>query len=148
MFRKDDKLYYDWVDYSTDIKQVRNIEFDHVVGIYRGSLTMSTHISNVFEVPMSIVGFQTRNSKDQEPYMIKFGAPLINSKLLIVEDIYDTGHTMNGVLKMLSKYSPHKTQVFCLFGKENNLNISYANEPDGSWIVFPWEYIEDNNESV
>ena len=61
MFKKDNKIYYEWTDYSADIKQVKNLEFDHVVGIYRGSLPVAVHISNVFEVPMSIVGFQTRD---------------------------------------------------------------------------------------
>ena len=70
------------------------------------------------------------------------------TKLLVVDDIYDSGYTMKRVIKMLSYYSEHRIQSFCLFGKENNLNVSYANEHDGSWIVFPWEYIEGDNESV
>ena len=143
MYRKDDKIYYDWIDYSHDIKEVNALEFDHVVGIYRGSLPMAVHISNVFDVPMSIVGFQTRDGKDKQPYMIKSGdAP---TKLLIVDDIYDSGYTMKEVIKMLSHYSANKIQGFCLFGKDNDVNVSCANIHDGSWIVFPWETL---NESV
>ena len=139
MFRKDDKLYYDWQDYEVDMRRVAKFKFDHVVGIYRGSLPMAVHVSNVFNVPMSIVGFQTRDGKDKQPYMIKSGdAP---TKLLIVDDIYDSGHTMKGVIRMLSHYTTNKIQGFCLFGKENKFNVSYANEHDGSWIVFPWEYM-------
>ena len=137
MYKKDDKTYYDWIDYGYDMKQVKDFEFDHVVGIYRGSLPMAVHISNVFEVPMSIVGFQTRDGKDTEPYMIKAGkAP---TQILVVDDIYDSGYTMKSVIQFLSHYSADRIQGFCLFGKENKLNISYANEHDGSWIVFPWE---------
>ena len=142
MYKKDNNLYYEWSDYSIDIKQVKNFEFDHVVGIYRGSLGMATHISNVFDVPMSIVGFQTRDGKDKQPYMIKSGdAP---TKLLIVDDIYDSGYTMKEVIKMLSRYSTDKIQGFCLFGKENKLNVEYANTHDGSWIVFPWETLDES----
>ena len=142
MYKKDNNLYYEWSDYSIDIKQVKNFEFDHVVGIYRGSLGMATHISNVFDVPMSIVGFQTRDGKDKQPYMIKSGdAP---TKLLIVDDIYDSGYTMKEVIKMLSHYSTDKIQGFCLFGKENKLNVEYANTHDGSWIVFPWETLDES----
>ena len=143
MYRMDDKIYYDWIDYQHDMKEVIRLEFDHVVGIYRGSLGMAVHISNVFNVPMSIVGFQTRDGKDKQPYMIKSGeAP---TKLLIVDDIYDSGYTMKEVIKMLSHYSANKIQGFCLFGKDNDLNVSCANIHDGSWIVFPWETL---NESV
>ena len=142
MFKKDDKIYYTWRDYEADISQVRNLEFDHVVGIYRGSLPMAVHISNVFDVPMSIVGFQTRDGKDDEPYMIKVGPH--PEKMLIVDDIYDTGLTMKKVIRYLTHYSVDRIQGFCLFGKKNNFNVSYANEHDGSWIVFPWETLDES----
>ena len=125
MFKKDDKTYYDLIDYGYDMKQVKDFEFDHVVGIYRGSLPMAVHISNVFEVPMSIVGFQTRDGKDNEPYMIhKTGeAP---KQVLVVDDIYDSGYTMKKVIESLSHYrwisstyptAAYSIQGVCLFGK-------------------------------
>ena len=46
------------------------INFDHVIAIFRGSLLMATHLSNIRDVPMSIVGFQTRDGSDKEPYWI------------------------------------------------------------------------------
>ena len=146
MFEKDNKTYYDWIDYRYDIQQVKNFEFNHVVGIYRGSLGMAAHVSNVFDVPMSIVGFQTRDAEDKEPYMIyrKGGLKSNTANILVVDDIYDTGFTMNGVIKFLSHPSINKIQGFCLFGKENKLNVSYANEHDGSWIVFPWETLDES----
>ena len=116
MFKKDDKTYYDWIDYGYDMKQVKDFEFDHVVGIYRGSLPMAVHISNVFEVPMSIVGFQTRDGKDTEPYMIKAGkAP---TQILVVDDIYDSGYTMKKVMQFLAYWRADKIQGFCLYGKK------------------------------
>jgi len=66
-------------------------------------------------------------------------------KILIVDDIYDTGLTMKKVIRYLTHYSVDGIQGFCLFGKKNNFNVSYANEHDGSWIVFPWETL---NESI
>ena len=143
MFEKDNKTYYDWIDYRYDIQQVKNFEFNHVVGIYRGSLGMAAHVSNVFDVPMSIVGFQTRDAEDKEPYMIyrKGGLKSNTTNILVVDDIYDSGYTMKSVIQFLSHYSTDRIQGFCLFGKENKLNVSYANEHDGSWIVFPWEYM-------
>jgi hypoxanthine phosphoribosyltransferase len=141
------KIFYEWSDYEVDIRQVKNFEFDHVVGIYRGSLPMAVHISNVFDVPMSIIGLQTRDGDDKEPYMIKAidhihqGFP--GKKILIVDDIYDTGLTMKKVIRYLTPYSIDRIQGFCLFGKDNNFNVSYANEHDGSWIVFPWETLNE-----
>ena len=67
---EDNKIYYSWEDYNKDMKATDWIEFDHVVGIYRGSLCMATHLSNVRNVPMSIVAFQTRDSEDKKPYWL------------------------------------------------------------------------------
>jgi len=148
MFKKDDKIYYTWRDYEADMRQVKQLEFDHVVGVYRGSLLMAVHISNVFDVSMSIIGLQTRDGDDKEPYMIKAidhiyrGFP--GKKILIVDDIYDTGLTMKKVIRYLTHYSVDRIQGFCLFGKKNNFNVSYANEHDGSWIVFPWETLDES----
>ena len=146
MYRKYDKIYYDWHDYAHDMKEVKASEFNHVVGIYRGSLGMAAHISNVFEVPMSIVGFQTRDGKDKEPYMIyrKGGLKKDTTNILVVDDIYDSGYTMNRVIKFLSHPSINSIQGFCLFGKDNDLNVSCANIHDGSWIVFPWETLDES----
>ena len=64
------KHQYTWTDYEKDMKSIDWLKFDHVVGIYRGSLPMAVHISNIRNVPMSIVGFQTRDGKDKNPYWI------------------------------------------------------------------------------
>jgi len=146
MYRKDDKIYYDWIDYQHDMKEVKDLEFDHVIGIYRGSLGMAAHISNVFEVPMSIVGLQSRDGADKMPYPIYNILSEDTKRILIVDDIYDTGFTMNKVIKLVKYWQP-KSEVFgfCLFGKDNDVNVSCANIHDGSWIVFPWETL---NESV
>jgi len=145
MYRKDDKIYYDWIDYQHDMHEVGALEFDHVVGIYRGSVGMAAHVSNVFEVPMSIVGLQTRDGADKMPYPIYNILNEDTKRILIVDDIYDTGFTMNKVIKLVKYWQP-KSEVFgfCLFGKDNDINVSCANIHDGSWIVFPWETLDES----
>ena len=70
MYNKDNKVYYEWKDYAKDMKSTDWLKFDHVIGIYRGSLLMASHISNMRDVSMSIVGFQTRDGEDKKPYWI------------------------------------------------------------------------------
>ena len=102
---------------------------------------MAAHVSNVFEVPMSIVGLQTRDGADKMPYPIYNILNEDTKRILIVDDIYDTGFTMNKVIKLVKYWQP-KSEVFgfCLFGKDNDINVSCANIHDGSWIVFPWRH--------
>ena len=147
----DNKTYYTWSDYAKDMRATDWIKCDHVIGIYRGSVGMATHVSNLRDVPMSIVGFQHRSNN---PYWIHnatselpIGDYKEGQNILIVDDIYDTGHTMNKVIDFVkrqrTKPSPMPNVVgYCLFGHENSENTIYTHEHDGSWIVFPWEYHE------
>ena len=149
------KLYYSWKDYNKDMKAIEWLKFDHVVSIYRGSLIMGTHVSNVFDVPLSIVGFQTRDGNDKSPYWIHNATETTNlgpysdgQRILVVDDIYDTGYTMDSVINFV-KIARNKPSAYpsvfgyCLFGKYNSKSIVYSREHDGSWIVFPWETLNE-----
>ena len=88
------KTYYEWSDYAKDMRATDWIKCDHVIGIYRGSLGMAAHVSNLRDVPMSIVGFQTRDGEDKSPYWMHNALPEVSiSKqdesmtILIVDDI-------------------------------------------------------------
>tara|TARA_B100000287_G_scaffold354653_1_gene344950 strand:+ start:611 stop:1051 length:441 start_codon:yes stop_codon:yes gene_type:complete len=141
------KHQYTWTDYEKDMKSIDWLKFDHVVGIYRGSLPMAVHISNIRNVPMSIVGFQTRDGKDKNPYWIHNATTKTFDevqKILVVDDIYDTGYTMNNVIDFVKKNRTRPSAMpevygYCLFGKENAKEIVYSNPLNGHWIVFPWE---------
>ena len=54
--------YYD--DVAKLVDRYANVVNPHIVGIYRGSLPIATHLSNVLECPMSIIKFQSRDGKD------------------------------------------------------------------------------------
>jgi hypoxanthine phosphoribosyltransferase len=158
----DNKTYYTWSDYAKDMRATDWIKCDHVIGIYRGSVGMATHVSNLRDVPMSIVGFQHRSKGEKNPYWIHnatselpIGDYKEGQNILIVDDIYDTGHTMNKVIDFVkrqrTKPSPMPNIIgYCLFGNEDSVNkhefestnIVYTHPHDGSWIVFPWEYHE------
>ena len=152
---EDNKVYYSWKDYNKDMKAVEWLKFDHVVAIYRGSLGMGAHISNVKDVPLSIVGFQTRDGKDKKPYWIHnatevehLGPYAHGTTILIVDDIYDTGHTMDTVIEFVKQYRKRPSaepSVICytLFGKPTAKNLVYSQAHDGSWIVFPWETLDE-----
>jgi len=149
------KVHYDWVDYESDMNSIDWLKFSHVIGIYRGSLPMATHISNVRDVPMSIIGFQTRDGSDKKPYWIYNAMDWNDFKeqktILIVDDIYDTGNTINKVKELIEKSSPYNCSKFdvqptlltyCLFGKDapEGTNLVYSNlHQEGDWIEFPWE---------
>ena len=146
MFEPDDKIYYSWEDYNKDMHDAASLDFDHVVGIYRGSLGMAAHVSNLYNVPMSIIGIQTRDGNDKVPQWIHNLIDKDTKRILIVDDIYDTGYTMKKVINHCLLYSCWDCEVisYCLFGKTNDEQVVYSQEHDGSWIVFPWETLDES----
>ena len=51
---------------------------------------------------------------------------LKGKNILIVEDIIDTGRTMQRLLKLLNKYEPKSINVACLLRKRTHLSDGYA----------------------
>ena len=146
MFETDDKIYYSWEDYNKDMHDAASLDFDHVVGIYRGSLGMAAHVSNLYNVQMSIIGIKTRDGNVKVPQWIHNLIDEDTKRILIVDDIYDTGYTMKKVINHCLLYSCWDCEVisYCLFGKTNDEQVVYSQEHDGSWIVFPWETLDES----
>jgi len=142
------KVYLTWGDYDDGMEQIHNYILDtvgedtskvHIVGIYRGSLLMGSHLSNVLDAPMSIVKFQTRDGDDKSPYFIYDAGIKDDDYVFIVDDIYDTGLTMNKVVDFVN----HKnTYTLTLVEKPNSENdYGFLENTDDEWFVFPWEVI-------
>tara|TARA_B100000586_G_C19978781_1_gene371076 strand:- start:136 stop:546 length:411 start_codon:yes stop_codon:yes gene_type:complete len=130
------KLTYSWTQYKKDIHYIAdNIEFKHVIGIYRGSLPIATHLSNIKDAELSIIGFQTRDGNDKEPKWLlnKIGNKI--APILLIDDIYDTGKTMKDIINFVHR----DVHPVCLFGRPNNDDVQFLHLNEGKWVVFPWE---------
>ena len=120
---------------------------DIIVGITRGGLWPAMMLSHYLNIKMHTLDVRLRDGDIKENAKYLKSQMLKGSKILIVDDIYDTGTTMNKVIdfvkKQRTKPSPMPNVLgYCLFGHDNSDNIVYTHEHDGSWIVFPWEYHE------
>lgn len=142
------KFYYTWQDFDNHVDDIVN-NFGqgsvkpHVIGIHRGSLPLAVKLSNQFNNGMSIIKFQTRDGGDKVPSFILNEIPE-EGPILIVDDIYDTGNTLNVIRKYMSGYKDRIAFV-CL--TENDLTTKPEDMTDvttyrvtgGLWVVFPWE---------
>lgn len=96
-----------------------------VHGIARGGLALAVRISHLLDIRF----IQDINQVEYFEYF--------NEDLIIIDDICDSGTTMNNIAKYV------KYPVFgCLFVREN-ANIKHrtiaAEEITDEWIEFPWE---------
>ena len=141
-----DKLYYTWEEYNTDIKRiVKDYEFDSVVALYRGSLPIATHLTNITDATMSVIKYQSYGKDKKQSLDTKTPTWLVQGmvrpkKVLIIDDIYDTGSTIRNCKEFIGDVSWDVTYL-TIFGKKNDDSVEYLRENDGRWIVFPWETI-------
>ena len=143
--------YYD--NYQLDIENIVNrytkIPNIHIVGIYRGSLPLATHLSNLLECPMSIIKFQHMDGNDKKAEWLLNLTDDVNIRpekskqfyptLLVIDDIYDTGKTFRAIKELPEFHNNPDYFLFALFGNKNEDGVGYIHEQRGRWIVFPWE---------
>jgi len=149
-----------WIDYDTycyklllKIKQ-HDVKYDSIIAIMRGGYPLGLYLSNFLKIPL--FGIQTQNHNYNEPERgeknntIKigeiYGFGNIGNNILLVDDICDTGQTIN----IVSNYLQEKglevslaTMVKRTMNAPFHFIVKYwywaLEINDDSWIVFPYE---------
>jgi len=149
-----DKLIYTWEDYTADMKiiqkKIETIDRPHLVSLYRGSLPMGVHLSNVMKLPLSIIDLQTRDGNGGDPKIIKNAGIDATCTLVILDDIYDKGLTMNKAKEMLHRERPyakivgitlHNNSEMAHLHKRYDNWVFSLNDSKGKWVSYPWEVL-------
>ena len=108
--------------------------FDCVVAILEGGTWLGIHVSKELNIPLEFIHVSKNNNIYPEHIRDKY----IDKRVLLVDDIYDTGETIAWIKNnMLFK----ELQIACLYSKEISINnIISAGYCDPSiYVIFPWE---------
>ena len=154
------KQLYSHSDYQRDTQEIVKILKNrdvHLVSLYRGSLPLGVKLSNILKLPLSIIDFQSYDGNSNKPSLIKNAGIKQNQTIVILDDIYDTGETIDGVLHALNA-SAALFEEDCKFipavtftqHKKKDMNLSgilfgsRIKQIDGKrpWLVFPWDKLE------
>jgi hypoxanthine phosphoribosyltransferase len=116
---------------------------DVIMPVVRGGLVPGVLLSHILKVPHVVpLVYQTRDL-DVEPEFSPLIELLNNDKrILIVEDIVDTGHTMLAIQNLVTFYKPKANVTCCALvkRKETQCSVVAGCQLSGfSWITFPWE---------
>ena len=135
---------YTFEEYKSDLGSLKyavsGIKSLHLIAVYRGSIPLTVHLSNLLKCEMSIIKLETRNGNVEEAKFVSNN--IKENDRLVVEDIYDTGNTIRLIQQMMNvKYKDHSIRYYSLFGKKNDAGVVYLKETNNKWIVFPWETI-------
>ena len=163
------KIYHTWQDIEGQtqeiLRQIANSGWrpDYVVGLTRGGLVPANLISQYLECRMETLKVSLRDGAEQESnlWMAEdaFGHDMDRPRnILIVDDINDTGATLNWIRKdwpsgcfpdnpRWNEVWGNTVRVAVLVDNESSrseIPVSYSavdinKAEEDCWIVFPWE---------
>ena len=107
------------VGFFVDTYNTQQLDCEFILGIPRGGLVLATMLSYRLDLPLHIAG-----------------EPISDSKVLVVDDIADTGKTLERVLKNLS----HSIVLTMHYHQQSTIEpYAWLYEKKDKWVVYPWE---------
>ena len=152
--REHDILVIGWDDIEKAIDKVsRNIiesgyNIDSIIGILRGGviparlLADSLGVDNLYFIEIKL--YKGIGARHARPYIKQLAlSELYGKNILIVDDVSDTGLSLQLALQLINMYMPKTVKTATLYIKPWTKQVPdyYAVMTD-RWIVFPWEKYE------
>ena len=152
------KLYYSFPELIEDLyiilKKIKESKWtpDIIIGPCRGSYIPGVMMSHKLNIPFYGFMWQTRDGNIQNHNEII--AILNNNKdknILVIDDINDSGTTLNGISKVINLYKENElnyenTIKYCVLFNKTQSNFKqvdyYVNEltlENNPWVEFPYE---------
>jgi len=120
-------------------------EPDVIVGILRGGIVPARIIADRLGIEemasMEIKLYKGVGIRGERPYLRQPPTlPLENKKVLVVDDISDTGLTLQFAVEVVRLYMPEEVRTATLYIKPwtDFIPDFYARSTE-KWVVFPWE---------
>jgi hypoxanthine phosphoribosyltransferase len=137
---------YEYISFIVDLLEQRvRTDYDFIVGVGRGGLIPATMLA--YKLKKKVIAFGINTYED----MVQTGkyavyqhitVPIKESKILVVDDICDTGNTFNIIRDIYGKEKHLKFEFASLFVKDSKSHlVDYygLSVSDGIWLDFPWE---------
>ena len=150
-----------WEQYNTLVERLAlqvfesKWRFNQIICIARGGLRVGDVLSRIYELPLAILSthsYTAEGGKVRGQLIIAehmtMTAPRLGNAVLLVDDMVDSGHTLDAVHRALPQRFPHITEVrtAVLWYKGHSvIKPDYYVEhlPDNPWIYQPFE-VYDN----
>ncbi|WP_048150998.1 phosphoribosyltransferase [Palaeococcus ferrophilus] len=145
-----DKVYLTWWQIDRAIFALadelrKNFMPDVIVGIARGGLIPAVRLSHILgdvELKVTDVKFyrDIGERREKPEIRIPLHGSLEGKKVAIVDDVSDTGKTLEVVIDEVKKAGASEVKVVCLSMKPWTSVVPdfYVFRTD-KWVVFPWE---------
>ena len=160
-----DKLIVSWEEYHQTVEKLAiqieesNYKPSILIGIMRGAAPMIDVLSRIFKLKCAYLAVESYSGKgvEDEQGIIVFSREMssiaqnMGGKILLCDDLSDTGITFNKSIDWLRKYEPIKDKIediktATLFKKKKSTfepDYCAVRLPDNPWIVQPFEIYEE-----
>lgn len=151
------------MDITTDVffkamacldQQIRQskVGFDTVVGISRGGLIASTVLSHRLKIPLRVVEWSTRDTGFQYCPEDLYQSIIEGKKILLVDDIVDSGKTIRELLDIWGREDEINVSVACIVHNTAQDLVApdfwfrtIDRNTDKEWVNFWWEQNESTS---
>jgi len=145
----DNNLYVTWEEYIVLLEKIKKYvgmtNNQVIVGLARGGLIPAVYLSHALQLPMISFDPYLLRPDGRERTSISLPiSPIISKKILLVDDILDTGETFVKCTKFFQDKGFICTTVSVFYNMstkisdENKVNFTAAETPN-KWVVFPYE---------
>lgn len=145
--------FYSYDEFKCDVnmlaKEIKKYDPDVILAIARGGMTLGHFLSEALEMRdlYAINSIHYEETRKLDTINI-FNIPDLSKKhrVVIVDDIIDSGETMIEIKKVLAKKFPHiDMKVASVFYKEKALlRPDFSAREATEWIEFFWDFQIDN----
>ncbi|MGD6810719.1 MAG: phosphoribosyltransferase [Candidatus Bathyarchaeia archaeon] len=121
---------------------------DIIVGIARGGLVPARILTDLLETPqvatIRIEFYADIKQPSIQPILKQpLNTPVNGKKILIVDDISDSGQSLKTAKQHLLEKGAAETKIATLYAKSTTQTMpDYVEKTAERWIVFPWEIKE------
>ena len=146
-----------WEQYNTLVERLAlqvyesGWRFNQIICIARGGLRVGDVLSRIFELPLAILSTHSYTAEGGTlrgelviAEHMTMTSPRLGDKVLLLDDMVDSGHTLEAVYKTLPKRFPHITDVrtAVIWYKAHSVfkpdyHVEYL--ADNPWIHQPFE---------
>lgn len=114
-----------------------------IVGILTGSVVLMADLIRLLEMPLRVGVVQTSSYRGTERGDLAINSEMMldiaGRDVLVIDDIFDTGHTLQRVLKLLEEFGPASLRSAVLLRKSGRQEVSY--QPDFVGFEIPDEFV-------
>lgn len=115
-----------------------------IVGVLTGSIVLLADLIRMLDMPLSIGLVQAASYQGQTtPGQLKLNLDLLpeiaGQNVLIVDDIFDTGHTLAALIEKLTARKPEQLRSAVLLRKAGRVQVSL--QPDHVGFDIPDEFV-------